>query len=125
MEMGILDFIEQQYPIKDIVSVRLSDPVKAVMEQDSLPYDKIALDENGNFTKMVEITEERCIPVVELISYTKEEIDKTNDDNLRDAYNAYMSLIDVQDIEIADIIASARKYDNIRKKREEQLAKCT
>jgi len=123
--MFIREFIEQQYPIKDILKVRLSDPIKAVMERDNLPYDKIGLDENGNLTKMVEVDDEHYIPVVELISYTPEEIATMSNDNLKIVYNSYMSMIDLQDVEIADIMASARKHAEIKRRREEQLAKCT
>ena len=125
MVMNMIDFIEQVYPIKDMLKVRLSNPIKAVMEKDNLPYDSIGLDENGNLTKMVEIEDGHSIPVVELISYTEEEIERTNNENLRETWKAYMSQVDVQDVEIADIIASARKYDEIKKRRETQLAKCT
>ncbi len=123
--MFIREFIEQQYPIKDILKVRLSNPIKAVMERDNLPYDKIGLDENGNLTKMVEVDDDHYMPVVELISYTPEEIKSTSNENLRVVYNSYMAMIDLQDVEIADIMASARKHEEIKHRREQQLAKCT
>ena len=123
--MFIREFIEQQYPIKDILKVRLSNPIKAVMERDSLPYDKIGMDESGNFTKMVEVDDDNYIPVVELISYTPEEINSMKNENLKIVYHSYMDLIDLQDIEIADIMASARRHEEIKKRREAQLAKCT
>lgn len=123
--MFIREFIDQQYPIKDILKVRLSNPIKAVMERDNLPYDKIGLDENGNLTKMVEVDDDHYMPVVELISYTPEEIKSTSNENLRVVYNSYMAMIDLQDVEIADIMASARKHEEIKRRREQQLAKCT
>ena len=125
MTMTIVDFIEQQYPIIDVLRARLKDPVKAVMENDNLPYDSIGPDENGNLTKLVEIEDGVSIPVSDLISYTKEDIEKHFNENLKAAWEAYMSIIDLQDIEIADIIASTRRYNEVRDKRKELLGKCT
>ncbi len=124
--MFINEFIRQQYPIDEILKQRLRDPRKAVADADNLPYDVIAMDENGNLVKQVEITDTKLIPVVELISYTEEEAVALKDADFLNAYQAYMRMVDVDDISIADIMSSARRHSDIRKRREEMLAKsCT
>lgn len=123
--MKITEFISSQYPIADIVKARMFDPVKAVEEADNLPYDAVGIDDSGRLVKQVEIEDGQYIPVVELISYTEEDIVKAHNDNLKQTWNAYMSMIDLQDIDIADIMTAARKSREIRDKRDSLLSKCT
>lgn len=119
--MNIIGFIETQYPIKDKVKARLENPYKRVEAMDDLPYEKIGPDEFGNITKFVEVEDNRYISVVELIGMTKEEVMKSNDLPLQTTWEAYMSQIDLEDINIIDIMDSVRQYQNVVKQREEQL----
>lgn len=119
--MNIIGFIETQYPIKDKVKARLENPYKRIEAMDDLPYEKIGPDEFGNITKLVEVEENRYISVVELIGMTKEEVMKSNDLPLQTTWEAYMSQIDLEDINIIDIMDSVRQYQSVVKQREEQL----
>lgn len=119
--MTILEFIEQQYPIRQRVQERLQDPYKRIADSDDLPYDIIGPDEFGNVTKLVEIDNDRYISVMELIGYTQEEIDKSEDSALIIAYDAYMSQIDFEDLNILDIMESVRMHSATVSKRKEKL----
>lgn len=119
--MTILEFIEQQYPIKQRVQERLQDPYKRIADSDDLPYDIIGPDEFGNVTKLVEIDNDRYISVMELIGYTQEEIDKSDDAALAIAYEAYMSQVNFEDLNILDIMESVRMHANTVRRRKEKL----
>lgn len=119
--MTILEFIEQQYPIKQRVQERLQDPYKRIADSDDLPYDIIGPDEFGNVTKLVEVDNDRYISVMELIGYTQDEIDKSDDAALAIAYEAYMSQINFEDLNILDIMESVRMHANTVRRRKEKL----
>lgn len=119
--MTILEFIEQQYPIKQRVQERLQDPYKRIADSDDLPYDIIGPDEFGNVTKLVEVDNDRYISVMELIGYTQDEIDKSHDAALAIAYEAYMSQINFEDLNILDIMESVRMHANTVRRRKEKL----
>lgn len=119
--MDILEFIETQYPIKDKVRAKLEDPYKRIENMDDLPCDKIGPDEYGNITKLVEVDDNRYISVIELISLTKDEVDKSDDLPLKTVWEAYMSQIDLQDLNIMDIMECVRQHQNIMNMREGQL----
>lgn len=119
--MNIIGFIETQYPIKDKVRARLENPYKRIETSDDLPYDKIGPDDFGTITKLVEVDENRYISVMELIGMTKDEVAKSDDIALQTVWEAYMSQIDLEDLNIIDIMESVRQHQNIVKSREEQL----
>lgn len=119
--MNILEFIEQQYPIKERVLERLTDPVKRIAESDDLPYDKIGPDENGVVTKLVEVDDNRYVSVDELIGYTRDELVSSQDQALLEAFDAYMSQIDLTDLNIIDILECVRTHKEINDKRKAQL----
>ena len=120
--MNIVGFIESQYPIKDKVRTRLENPYKRIEAMDDLPYDKIGPDEYGTITKLVEVDEDRYISVMELIGMTKDEVVKSEDTALQNVWEAYMSQIDLEDLNIVDIMECVRQHQNIVRTREEQLS---
>lgn len=119
--MNMLDFIETQYPIKDRVKDRLSDPYKRVAEMDSLPYDVIGPDENGVVTKLIEIDDTTFIPVVELISYSRGDVEKMTDEAFKVAYFAYMDNVDIMDVSFIDLQECAREFIANSQKRRSKL----
>lgn len=119
--MNMLDFIETQYPIKDRVKDRLSDPYKRVAEMDSLPYDVIGPDENGVVTKLIEIDDTTFIPVVELISYSRDDVEKMTDEAFKVAYFAYMDNVDIMDVSFIDLQECAREFIANSQKRRSKL----
>lgn len=120
--MNIVGFIESQYPIKDKVRTRLENPYKRIEAMDDLPYDKIGPDEYGTITKLVEVDEDRYISVMELIGMTKDEVVKSEDTALQNVWEAYMSQIDLEDLNIIDIMECVKQHQNIVRTREEQLS---
>lgn len=120
--MNIVGFIESQYPIKDKVRTRLENPYKRIEAMDDLPYDKIGPDEYGTITKLVEVDEDRYISVMELIGMTKDEVAKSDDTALQNVWEAYMSQIDLEDLNIIDIMECVKQHQNIVRTREEQLS---
>lgn len=119
--MNILQFIEEQYPIKDRIKERLSDPYKRIMEMDDLPFDVIGPDENGNITKLVEIDDIRTISVVELVALDEADVKQLKDSDLEKVWKSYMSLINIKDYNVIDIMECVKQYKSIANKRKEQL----
>lgn len=119
--MNILQFIEEQYPIKDRIKERLSDPYKRIMEMDDLPYDIVGPDENGNITKLVEIDDIRTISVVELVALDETDVKQLKDPDLEKVWKSYMSLINIKDYNVIDIMECVKQYKSIANKRKEQL----
>lgn len=119
--MNILQFIEEQYPIKDRIKERLSDPYKRIMEMDDLPFDVIGPDENGNITKLVEIDDIRTISVVELVALDEADVKQLKDPDLEKVWRSYMSLINIKDYNVIDIMECVKQYKSIANKRKEQL----
>lgn len=114
--MFIQDFIRDYYPVEDRIQALNSDPYKMIEEADDLPYDYIGLDDYGVLTKLIRIDDVRRISVADILSMTREEC--LEDPQLLTVYDIYMSQIDVQDVNITDIMASARQYKDSKKKGE-------
>lgn len=119
--MNIIEFIEQQYPIRDKVASRLVDPYERVANNDDLPYDVVGPDESGRLTKLVEIEDNRFISVVDLISLSAEDVAALNDPPLLTVWENYMSQIDMQDMNITDILECVKTHNAVTAKREAQL----
>lgn len=119
--MNILEFIETQYPIREKVLARLEDPYKRIESMDDLPFDKIGPDETGHITKLVEVEEGRYISVIDLIGMAQDEVDKADDLPLKNVWEAYMSQIDLEDINIIDIMECVKQHNDVVAMRKEQL----
>ena len=65
--MTLKEYIKEYYPIKEKLQIIKSDPIKMIMEQDDLPYDSI-VSVDGKLQKVVYISEEDFIPVLECLS---------------------------------------------------------
>lgn len=119
--MNILQFIHQYYPIEERIKDKLADPYKRIEQMDDLPYDKIGPDEYGNITKLVEVDEVTDIPVIDLISISKEEIDRSDNEALREVWYAYMDQVDITDVNIVEIMECVKLYKNNSERRRAQL----
>lgn len=119
--MNILQFIETQYPIKDKVAAKLVDPYDRVANNDDLPYDVIGPDESGHFTKLVEVDDSRFVSVVDLISYSREDVVAMNDPAMLVVWENYMSQIDLKDLNITDILDCVKAHRDVVERRREQL----
>lgn len=121
MDMNIHEFIRTQYPIEEKVKNILVDPYKRIMEMDDLPYDKIGHDESGMITKLVEVDETTFVPVLDLISYTETEAKENDNKAFYDVWKAYMDSIDIDDLNVIDMLESAKRYRTWSDKRKDQL----
>ena len=91
------------------------------MEMDDLPFDVIGPDENGNITKLVEIDDIRTISVVELVALDEADVKQLKDPDLEKVWRSYMSLINIKDYNVIDIMECVKQYKSIANKRKEQL----
>lgn len=121
--MNLKEFIRDKYPIKDKIESIFTDPIKQIMEQDDLPYDGV-MSIDGTMQKVVYVSDDTYIPVVEILSYYAEEVQKMKDEEFKTVYFAYMDNIDLSDLTIETIMSSAREYNEGKLKRDELLAKC-
>lgn len=112
--MFIQEFIRDYYPVQDRIQALNNDPYKMIASEDDLPYDYIGCDDYGVLTKLVRIDDSRRISVADILSMTREEC--LGDQQLLDVYDIYMSQIDVETVNITDIMESARRYKDSRKK---------
>lgn len=119
--MNIIEFIETSYPIKDKILARLQDPYKRIADSDDLPYDVIGPDDNGVVTKLVEVDENRFISVSDLIGFSRSEVVASKDVALLEVYDAYMSQIDLTDLNIIDILECVHTHKNIVNERKAKL----
>lgn len=124
--MTLVEYIHESYPIKERLEELNNDPIKRVMESDGLPFDSIQVID-GVLQKAVEISQDTYVAVVDLLSYTKEDIDGLGpeDNDFKQAYYAYMDNVDLTDMTIDAIMSAARDYAENKKREEELYKKCT
>ena len=122
--MTFKEFIRDKYPIKDKIRSLNEDPIKRIMEQDDLPFDKI-ISVDGVFQKVVYVSEDSYVTVMDILSYYPEEVAKMEDVDFKEAYFAYMDNIDISDVNIENIMAASKEYKSQKEKKEELLLKCT
>lgn len=93
-----------------------------IKERDDFPYDDIRVDENGDLSKVVFVDDnDRVINIYELISYSEEDIKATKDADLIQIWENYMSLLDSQDVTIADTLKLAREWREARDREEQNV----
>lgn len=106
--MKIQEFIETKYGVGRYKKL-ISDPYEMVMEQDDLPCDDIRLVD-GRLQKVVFLNDEDFITVLELLSYTKEEMGRSKDSDLRNVYFAYMENVTISPMDLESIMKSASQF---------------
>ena len=121
--MTLVEFIKERYPIDNKLEQLKADPIKRIMESDFLPCDAVRLVD-GVLQKVVELSDERYMPVVELISYCKEDIEQSNDKELKEVWFAYMDNVTVKDVSFDQLISASSEYMRLRKKKEELINAC-
>lgn len=107
--MTLKEYVQRGNKFKSIVRQRIKDPITVVMEQDDLPYDAI-MPVEGIIQKVVYISDDMFVPVIELISYYKKEVENMKDENFKNAYFAYMDNVEVEDVDLESIINMSREY---------------
>lgn len=122
MDLTFQEYIKQYYNVTEKIRARVVNPVDAIRQADSMPYDDIIFYE-GELQKVVYLDADTPIPVAELIGYTKEEIDKINDAALTNVYVNYMENIETSDMDVQSLIQAAQMFmKDKRDQRRRQLA---
>lgn len=122
--MTLYEYCTEYRPIHEKIALIKSDPIKRVLEMDSLPCDGVKMID-GQLQKVVEITSDSYISVIDLLSYSKEDVDKMTDVDFKSVYYAYMDNIDLTDISVESLMTAVRDYSANKDKKRELLNKCT
>jgi len=112
--MTFEEYTQEIYPIEDKVKALQNDPIQQIMNNDSLPYDDICVID-GTLQKAVETSDGEMVPVIELLSYVKEDVEKMPKSPFTEVYFAYMNCVDVEDFSVQQIISLATAYSQRRK----------
>ncbi|MCI9050354.1 MAG: hypothetical protein HFI05_00280 [Lachnospiraceae bacterium] len=121
--MTLKEYIKEYYPIKEKLQIIKSDPIKMIMEQDDLPYDSI-VSVDGKLQKVVYISEEDFIPVLEILSYSKEEVEKSKDIEFKEVWKTYMDNVEITDLNLENLMTISKEYIESRKRKEALLEQC-
>jgi len=113
--MTLYQFVREVYDCHNIVENKLSDPFDIIERADDLPYDVIGLDESGRMCKLVQLNDTSYIPVLELIAYSKEDIDTCTDKELVEVWNAYMANVSLEDLNTVDIKQAVNRYKEMKR----------
>lgn len=108
-------FIEEKYDVRDRIADLKSNPIKSFIDSDIFPCDYVDI-ENGEMIKMLYYAEgKKEIAVLDLLAYRREDIIKTNDQDLLDLYDAYTSQFDFDStLDLSKL--SAIREESIRRK---------
>lgn len=91
-----------------------------IIEKDDLPYEDIRMNDDGVPTKVVYVDDNgRFIDIYELITYSEEDIKATQDEDLIQVFNNYMSMIDTQELSFSDTLRLAKEWRVLRDKEEQ------
>ena len=121
-KMTLHEYVRTVYDIRDKVKRIKADPVQAIRDRDDMPYDDIRLVD-GKLQKVVMLSDDEYISIVDLLGYTEEEVDKCNSIELKDVWHAYMENIVLEDMDIKSIMSSCRKLAENKEKRENLVRK--
>ena len=117
--MTLREYIDEQYPVNNLIEHYTKDPYTRVMNADFLPYDKICMYD-GKLQKVVEISDDEVIPVLDLLSYDERDVVKCSQE-FKDAYYAYMDNIVLESVDVQDIIHMSRNYKKLHDAKMERL----
>lgn len=121
--MKLREYIDKYYPIREKVMRKLKNPVQRVLEMDDLPCDDVrAVD--GQLQKIIYVNDEEYVSVVDILSYTKGDIDKMSDCDFKSAWLAYMENVHVEDISIEELMRVSKEYVKNQRQRREMAEKC-
>lgn len=121
--MKLREYINEYYPIRDKVLRKLKNPVQRVMEMDDLPCDEVrAVD--GQLQKVIYINDEEYVPVIDILSYTREDIEKMPSCDFKNAWLAYMENVCTEDVSLEELMSVSREYVKNQCRRKEMAEKC-
>lgn len=109
--MNLRKFIEDKYDVRERIKQLQSNPIKDFLDSDIFPCDFVTT-ENGEMVKMLYYGNgTREIAVLDLLSYTREDLIKINDKELLELYDAYTSNFNFEKASLLDM----SKLEIIRK----------
>lgn len=102
---------------------KLKDPVQRVMEEDDLPCDDVrAVD--GQLQKVVYLNTDEYVSVLDLLSNTKEDIEKMPDCDYKSTWLAYMENVHVEDMTLEELVGMSREYKQNQLRRKGMAEQC-
>lgn len=108
--MNLREFIETKYDVKDKIANLKSNPILDFINSDIFPFDFIEYNK-GEMVKMIYYANgKKEIPVLELLSNKREDIVKSGDNDLLEAYDMYTSQFDLEQVDLLDPV----KLEQIR-----------
>ncbi len=117
--MTIREFIDEYYPIRDIVKRITTDPVTKVMEMDDLPFDEV-IEFDGVLQKVVYTSSHIAVPVIELLGTSERDVEKLPDgDEYKELYKIYMENVSVTNIQLEELMGLSKAYLELKQKRRE------
>lgn len=122
--MTFREYISEMYPIEDKLRAIASDPYTAILENDDLPYDDIRMVD-GVLQKVVEISSDSYISIMELLSYDAADVEKMKDEEFKQLYYAYMDNVEVSPLTLERIMSSVREVRKHKEAKKELLSRCT
>lgn len=121
--MKFREYIDRYYPIREKVMRKLKDPVQRVMEEDDLPCDDVrAVD--GQLQKVVYLNTDEYVSVLDLLSNTKEDIEKMPDCDYKCTWLAYMENVHVEDMTLEELVGMSREYKQNQLRRKGMAEQC-
>ncbi len=121
--MKFREYIDRYYPIREKVMRKLKDPVQRVMEEDDLPCDDVrAVD--GQLQKVVYLNTDEYVSVLDLLSNTKEDIEKMPDCDYKSTWLAYMENVHVEDMTLEELVGMSREYKQNQLRRKGMAEQC-
>lgn len=70
-------------------------------------------------------SQDNVVPVYDLLSYSKEDMEKEPDSPFKDMYNIYMSQIDMKSISIQEIMSAVKDYEQHKADIQRKVEMCT
>lgn len=116
--MRIWEFIDKHYTeVISFINDVTADPVRMVLENDDLPYDDVRMCD-GQLQKVVLINDDdEFIPVMDLLQHNKEEIEAMPDCDFKRLYQAYMSNVKIDDVNLEKMRTLIRAMHDKEKER--------
>lgn len=117
--MTFSTFINEYFPIDGLLPWNIMTAREIIEESDGLPYDDIRYVD-GSLCKVVRLNDEEFMAVHELLSYSKEDVDKCDDIDFKELYSAYMENVEIEEVNLENISALMREM-RLKKQQQEDM----
>lgn len=107
--MTLKEYALEHCDLKNRVSTLFQNPYAAVINSDDFEYDKIELVDDVPMKVIYYPDGARTIPVIELLSYRREDLVKSGDKELLDLYDNYTKDFTIVQWSLADSLEGLKK----------------